>query len=131
LTGSGSAPAEVFIPRLKKTVDAAALVRLCAMAGEPKTAIADADEAIAALAAEGGGREACLLGPLAELAEKGGAPGTAAHAWLRDLAGKDTDAETAKAAGERWRSLVAARDTHGEPALTAALGEADLLLPLR
>lgn len=126
--GASASPGEVYLPRSKKTVDALELASDYASAEGPATDRARAafDEALHALAAEGHGREACLLGPLATLLT--GTHKDQAARWLRELAGRNVTAAEASTAGERFAALVAAED----PKLLAqAVHETSLLLPLR
>jgi hypothetical protein len=104
-------PGEVFLPD-GSLVDAVALVRAYAEHDSTRTRLA-ADGAIAALKAEGDGREACLLGPLADLLHASLGPRTQAARWLQDLAGRplpETEAREGAATEERLEHACVMRD---------------------
>ncbi|MBI3725363.1 hypothetical protein HY251_15630 [bacterium] len=133
-SSGGSSPAEVYIPAKKKIVDAVALLRGYAGATDVKASLAaraDAGEALAALAAEGHGRDACLLGTLTELLAASSGKRETAQAWLKDLLGRDAKDQEVKAAAASARSLLDARETKKASLLRAAIADDSLALPLR
>jgi hypothetical protein len=113
---SKSSLGEVFLPRNKKTVNAIALVSDYGMEPGPARRLA-ADEAVHALAAEGHGRDACLVGPLAALLEHKGPRSEDGARWLHDVCGRAVTPDQAKAAGARFDPIAESRD----PALLRAV----------
>ncbi|MBI3725364.1 hypothetical protein HY251_15635 [bacterium] len=134
ITGKGASTGslgDVFLPKRKITVDAIECVGAVGSALDVSAARAAAAEAIEALCAEGHGRDACLLGPIAALLPLGGSKHDAATGWLRDLAGKELKPEQARSAAKAATALIEAREKKDASSLRSALGDASLVPPLR
>jgi hypothetical protein len=96
-TGAGATDSlgEVFIGRIRKTVDGIVLLHAYADASAGSIVLArqDAEEAIRAFEQEGHGREAALLGGLAALIRRGGDRKDNATRWAHDICGKNLPLE--------------------------------------